>query len=302
MGDFEKFENFEEIIRVKERSMGSKVTLFVRRCIYATIFLVERVIVFFGGLSRPRIVLLCYHSISSDDWRFSVSKDNFKKQVLRLRAQGFEFLTIHQVYDIMRGRKKLSKKAVSIMFDDGYKDILVVKDWLRAQGIVPSVCVLSDPGNASQTEVCPGKEFLSTEDMQALHADGWAIGSHSATHTDFSKMSESDAYREIALSKQRLESALNETVDWFVYPRGYYSDMIVRTVQDAGYKMAFSMDDGVVGGLPERFIIPRIGVDRSHNMIDFMGMLSPLAVIFRKIVKHCIPQIMINKVLGIKSK
>ena len=280
--------------------MNGSLTITLRRCIYAVLFFIEKIVVFCGGLRQPRIILLTYHSISSDEWRFSVSKEAFKEQITWLQKQGFEFLTIQQVYEIIDGRRKLSKKSVSIMFDDGYQDILAVKEWLQLQCISPFVCVLSNPDNAVKTEICPSKSLLTTEDLRVLRDDGWLIGSHSATHADFSNMPEEDARGEIIESKKELELVLGEKVNWFVYPKGYYSEMIVQFVKDAGYRMAFSMDDGNVIDALDRFTIPRIGVDRSHNLTDFRGMISPLAVVFRGMIKKCVPQRLINRMLGIR--
>ena len=107
---------------------------------------------------------------------------------------------------------------------------------------------------------------------------------------------------EVADAKARLESVAGEPVSYFAYPKGYYSPMIIENVRSAGYGMAFSMDDGRIWRGSDPLTLPRIGVDRSHTLDDFRGMITRSAVIFRMIVKRVLTPGMINRILGIKKR
>ena len=281
--------------------MKDSFTFFLRRSIYRFISLIEILGRRFGAFREPRMILLCYHSISDDAWRFSVSEEMFKRQVLWLKNNGYVFLTLQSVYDIVKGQLAMPQKAVALMFDDGYRDIMTIKDWLKREDIPASVFVLSDPRNAAQSEVCQGKLFLTKEDIGELMRLGWEIGNHSATHADFSKLTDDDIIREIHDAKQSLDTMLGIDTRWFAYPKGYYSPKVVDAVREAGYSLAFTMDDNSIDTSVDTMLIPRIGVDNSHTMSDFRGMISPAAVTFRKCVKALIPQGIINRLLGISK-
>src|SRR3989344_5517617 len=104
-----------------------KITLSARRLIYI-FFAALASVMGLLGMRKARVIILCYHSIASDDWRFSVSPENFKKQIERLILSGFQFLTLRDIDNILRGGLILRKPSVAITFDDGYRDILTVKD------------------------------------------------------------------------------------------------------------------------------------------------------------------------------
>lgn len=279
--------------------MKDSFSFLLRRTIYQFVTCIEAIGKRFGAFKKPRMVFLCYHSISDDGWRFSVSEDMFKKQVLWLKNKGYTFLTLKNVHDIMKGQLAMPQKGVTLMFDDGYKDVMSIGDWLKREDVPASVFVLSDTENAAQSEICPGKPFLSNQDIEELEQLGWEIGNHSATHTDFSKLSADDIQREITDSKKVLDIQLQRNIPWFAYPKGYYNDAVVQAVREAGYTMAFTMDDSPIELTHDFMLMPRIGVDNSHTMSDFRGMISPAAIWFRQCIKSIIPQTIINRLLGI---
>ncbi len=277
----------------------SRMTLAVRRIIYAFFAVMDSVIGRFGT-RKARAIVLCYHSIASDSWRFNVSQEKFKKQIEWLIQSGFEFLTLRDIDKIIGDGLILRKPSVAITFDDGYKDIFTVKDWLYEKGIFPTVFVLSDSDRAILSETAPGKEFLSADDIRSLRTSGWEVGCHSATHPDFSQISEDAIPYEVVDAKARLESVTGGPVSYFAYPRGYYSLTLIENVRQAGYKMAFTMDDNHLDPKSDPLMLPRIGVDSSHTLEDFRGMITWLAITFRMVVKRILAPRTVNRLLGIK--
>lgn len=278
----------------------SKITLLLRQFLYA-LFATLDSITGWLGIHKASVIILCYHSIAPDDWRFSVSQENFKKQIEWLIKRRFQFLTLQDINAIVSGTLSIKKPSVAITFDDGYKDILTVKDWLYEKRIFPVAFVLSDADRATKSEIASGKEFLSIEDIHRLRDAGWEIGCHSATHADFVILSENDIQYEVADAKRILESEVGKPITSFAYPKGYYSPMIVDAVCKAGYMMAFSMDDGTLKSGSNPLTLPRIGVDHLHTLDDFCGMITWPAVLFRMAVKNILTPGVINRILGIKT-
>ena len=66
------------------------------------------------------------------------------------------------------------------------------------------------------------------------------IGAHTLTHPqDLKKLSDEEAVKEIAGSKQALENILiKKKVDKFCYPRGRFNNRIKEIVKNAGFKQA----------------------------------------------------------------
>lgn len=236
---------------------------------------------------QSRIIIYCYHSISDDNWRFSVSKSNFEEQI-RLLLKDYTPLKLSDLNNYLIGTNKIDRNYFIITFDDGYKDILQVKDFLNVSGIYPTVFLMSDIDNTNRNELETNRDFLNNDDVLSLMSSGWEIGSHSSTHENFATLNKIELKRQIFSSKEELEKKYNIKVNYFSYPKGKYNSEIIKLVKEAGYAMGFSMDDSYVSKFNNKYIVPRVGVDGSHSIKSFERLALPLSMKFRSIAKKII--------------
>jgi len=251
----------------------------VRRVTY---FLLAKYDKFVG--KRNDLFILCYHSIGNDNWRFCTKVETFKKQI-RILLKRYEAVQLCDVYDVVYGRKRLNNPSFAITFDDGYKDILKIKDFLKGFNIRPALFIVSDRQNARRDILKTQRDFLSDRDLVKLKNLGWEIGSHSSTHRLLAPLDEKELEEEIKFSKIDLENRLSTNIKFFAYPKGNYSKKVLQLVKKSGYKLALSMDDGEIKKGINTFRVPRIGVDATHNISEFQSLFSPSVMKFRKLVK-----------------
>lgn len=69
------------------------------------------------------------------------------------------------------------------------------------------------------------------------------IGAHALNHNDLTKLSLTQAEREIIGSKEYLENILNQPIKMFSYPRGQYNQEIKKIVQKTGFLGARTVKD-----------------------------------------------------------
>lgn len=251
-----------------------------RRSIYVTIGKVSRLL----HLPEPPVHILCYHSISSDGWDFSVSKEVFKKQIQYLSSK-YDFVSLKDIEQYVLGKKEFQKPSVAITFDDGYKDILSVVPFLYSLGIQPTVFVITDRGRENKKELGTDRKFLNTTDLKKLIKNGWEVGSHTRTHPDMDTLKRTQIKDEIVNSKKELEKLLNHKVNSIAFPKGRYNKYALKMVKDAGYKMCMTMNDGIIDHNSDLLQLPRIGVDGTHSFSEFKVLASPLAIRFRNLLK-----------------
>ena len=262
----------------------TRAVRFLRNCTYE----VSRFSELLSPDHSPRITAYCYHSIANDGRGISVTPDEFKKQI--------EFLLTHQMplrvselEQYLSGAKRLTRDAFVLTFDDGYKTILSVKDYLSQHNIYPVAFVLSDNVHANYAELdMPEGELLKSAEIRELSEAGWDIGSHSKTHVSFSQLTGAEAKSEVLDSKAELERTLNISVDYFAYPKGAYTPEILRVAEKSAYKFAFSMDDGYVNARARRYALPRVGVDATHTMRQFPYLASSFSMFARKLIKKIV--------------
>jgi len=80
--------------------------------------------------------------------------------------------------------------------------------------------------------------LMDTKEIRALRAMGMEIGSHTLTHPNLTKVTQSHAIYELVESKKRLEDIVGEPIVSFCYPAGKFNSAIRSCVVDADYKVA----------------------------------------------------------------
>jgi peptidoglycan/xylan/chitin deacetylase (PgdA/CDA1 family) len=130
---------------------------------------------------------------------------------------------------------------------------------------------------------------LNNEEIEQFIKDGWNIDSHGATHTNLDISDSNILLQEIMESKKKLRKRYHVNPPFFAYPNGKYSTDSIKEIKKAGYKAAFSMDDGFITNNTNRYAIPRVGVMGTHTLNEFPYIYAPHAVLFRKVVKQVLP-------------
>lgn len=259
--------------------MLSSLFVSIRRTIYQILGFFDKVFSL-----KTNLFVLCYHSISNDNWRFSVSKENFLAQISWLKAN-YEITDYAQFSNYLTTKTFPKKPTVLITFDDGYKNILDIVPELKRIGVKPTAFVLSEPQQAIREELGSNNQLLSVAEIKILQSAGWTIGCHSATHPNFWELNTQQIEEEINTSRHRLETVLSTNVSAFAFPKGRYTPEIIEAVKNAKYDYGFSMDDGLIGETTNRYRLPRIGVDNSHSLPEFKTLMSPANIFFRNIIK-----------------
>lgn len=266
-----------------EKSFIVQSTIMLRRSVYALLGMMHRYIHF----QRPDVVVFCYHSIGADSWRFTVSLDRLKHQIETLLTEA-DPLSISELEQYLDGSLILSRPGFVITFDDGYRDVLNAVDFFREKEIYPIVFVLSKPNAANRIEMENEKPLLNVQELRSLRENGWTIGCHSATHASFEELDSDSMKQEISSAKHELEIALGIPVEYFAYPKGRYTDKTIETVRRAGFKLGFTVEYSPINVSTEKFLIPRVGVDQTHTLSEFLVMSTKIGILFKENVAKII--------------
>lgn len=237
------------------------------------------------GTQGQNAYVLSYHSVDEDGWRFSIDPKEIKKQINYLTKK-YNIVDLKTIEDIVINKKRIIKPAIAITFDDGYKDILRLSKFFKAKNIKPAIFLLGDTHHANWSELGSKRQFLNKSEILSLHKSGYVIGSHSNTHANLSTLKGKVLENEVIGSKKSLEKDLGIPISYFAYPRGKYTQEVVKHVKKAGYKMALTMDDGFISSSTNPLLIPRIGVDRTHTFFEFKFLFSKSNINMRMFIKN----------------
>lgn len=132
-------------------------------------------------------------------------------------------------------------------FDDGLRNNLTTAmPILRELGIPATVYVPTDWTGGSNPWIGAEAdgEILSETEVRELVAEGWELGSHTATHADLSVLDYANCRREIDQCRVALERITGIPVKTLAYPFGRYGPTAVKAARDSGLLAAVTTGSG----------------------------------------------------------
>ena len=178
----------------------------------------------------------------------TVAPSRFAAHLRWLRRLGFRALSIGDVVRWASG-EPLPDRGVLITFDDGYADLAEhAFPALAAAGfsaiVFPVTGYLGRTNRWEEPVGCAGHRILNAEAVKAWSRRGIEFGAHTRTHPDLSQLSPDEIEREMADSREDLESLLDRPIDSFAYPYAVVSPP-VHALATRLFRIAFGADDGV---------------------------------------------------------
>jgi len=226
------------------------------------------------------------------------NKRLFTKCVRWLKRQGYVFISIRQLIDIVHGRLLPPKGAVWLSFDDGFKELLtsvvpvvrqekvsvtifvspgiIAEDglfpWLHRDGSGPSRNDLIKTGVRDAMTVSELKEIAKYPEV--------GIGSHTVNHVITVNLDDAELCYEIGESKRQLEAWLGSPVTSFAYPVGQFDGREGKILSKCGYEIAATTVAARILNTSYQFEIPRFHVGDnipfSEAVCNMVGVWRPV--------------------------
>lgn len=220
-----------------------------------------------------RVPILMYHYIEEvkdarDTIRQSLNINPFifEQQVKTLKDNGYTFLTVNDLSNILDGKLKIPQKPVIITIDDGhwdlYTDILPILKKYQAKATAYII-----PG------FLDGSDFLSREQLEEVSENKLIeIGAHTVHHMWLKGQLLSIIEKEITESKIMLENLIKKPVVSFAYPSGAYDEQALNVVKTAGFKTAVSTKLGIIESNANRYSLFRIRPGRrtGQDLLNYL--------------------------------
>ncbi|WP_053599540.1 polysaccharide deacetylase family protein [Bacillus sp. FJAT-18017] len=221
--------------------------------------------------AQQKVPILIYHSI--DEYKGHGSKElyvtpeNFEKQMIYLKKNGFTLLTFERWQDIGK-----VNKPIFLTFDDGYKNNLTVYSIfqkLRDNKFKPAATFFIPADFIGRSN------RLSAAELKMLSDSGMiSIQSHTVTHPDLTKMSNIDY--ELKASRDKLQNITRKPVIALAYPYGNFNNKVVQETKKY-YKYGLTTTPGPFlhkGVKDELFLLPRTYVKYSTTLEEFAKLVE----------------------------
>lgn len=235
------------------------------------------------GRSAAAVPVLMYHSIAERSSRafadFVVPPTVFAEQMSALSSAGCHCLTMSELARIRASGATVPDRAVAVTFDDGFADFAEsALPALLSNGLSSTLYVATKYVGTTSSWLQPDGEgsrsMLSWSAVCDLAHAGVECGAHSHSHPQLDLTSADDTWREVRLSKEKLEDRLQRNIDSFAYPYGYSSRVVRRMVEKAGFTNACIVGDLVSDSDHNKFSVPRLTVTRDLSPADLVAVLD----------------------------
>ncbi len=213
------------------------------------------------------VPILLYHHISQagSTSRYVVSLKDFEAQMASLQRWGYTTISLGLLHQALTQGAALPAKPLLITFDDGYQEVYTqALPVLQRYGFTGVVLVVVG-------QVGVGKS-LNADQIRALAAAGWEIGSHSWSHVNL-RRPEVKLKHEIEDSRLVLEQLSGQPISVFAFPYGVTSPYVTRLVQEAGYAVALGLGGSYRHKAKGRYYLSRIEIQGGYDLETFASLL-----------------------------
>ncbi|WP_440602861.1 polysaccharide deacetylase family protein [Bacillus sp. GB_SG_008] len=243
-------------MKAREGKGSKKLFIFIIAVVIGLIG-VSGFVVYDKVSQAEKVPVLMYHHLlkeqeKNENPKFKnmdsiLSVEQFEKQMKYLADNGYNTLTLEEFEGFVKGEKKLPKKSVLIIFDDGWKSNYVyaypiLKKYKMHAASFPITSKLKD----DQEKFDPKQlQFLSKSDIEKMK-DTFEFGSHSYNlhntlsngKVDFVTKPIADVKKDIELSNKILNTK------YFCYPFGAYNENSIKVLKELDFHLAFTTNAG----------------------------------------------------------
>lgn len=227
----------------------------------------------FPGNPDPAIAVelpvLMYHHIKepsdadSDITRgLTVTPAAFETQMIYLQQQGYQSISMRQLFGALYNGEPLPARPVLLTFDDGYAD--------NFENAAP---ILEKYGFGGTFNIITGMvgnpDYMNWDQVLALEDMGMEIGSHTATHPDLTTLDGAGLDQELAGSATVLNEKLGHPVYWLCYPTGAFDQSVVEHARAAGYLTGVTTEPGETIQGNQSLTIPRWRISPGTTLEQF---------------------------------
>ncbi|HJR80576.1 MAG TPA: polysaccharide deacetylase family protein [Anaerolineales bacterium] len=209
------------------------------------------------------VPILLYHHVGvpQSDNVYYVTPFAFEQQMNLLHEWGYRTISVELLVTAIKQGTELPSKPVIISFDDGSETV-----YATALPILQKYNFTGTAYIVHNYIGLPG--YMNADQIRALYAAGWEIGSHSLSHPDLTERTDRQR-QEIVESRRKLQALLGVPVLSFSYPFGAYDEESVHYAHFAGYIAALGLGNETLQGNKNLFYLYRQAVNGTDDLRTF---------------------------------
>ncbi|HXQ35886.1 MAG TPA: polysaccharide deacetylase family protein, partial [Anaerolineales bacterium] len=208
-----------------------------------------------------------YHHIGipQSESPYYISPFEFEREMYLLHEWGYQTISVELLVRAIKQGAELPPKPIILTFDDGgegtFTNALPI---MQKYGFTGTAYIVHNYVGLSA--------YMNVDQIRALYAAGWEIGSHSISHVDLTVRSDRQK-DEIVDSRSKLQALLGVPILTFAYPFGAYNSDSVHYAHFAGYIAAVGLGNETLQGNKNLFYLYRMTINANRNLESFALLL-----------------------------
>ena len=235
-----------------------------------------------GGLrarGAQEIPIIVYHGFSSEPVKTKtiISRQNFIEQMQYLKDNDFHVVSMDDFFDFMDFKREMPPKSVVLSVDDGWCSLYEIAFPVLKQYGYPVTLFL-------YTNLIHDNTCLSWDQVREMQQNGFTIGNHSKTHRDLSGPSSDESFDqyfeavqlEVNEAEDVIKKHLGSTTEYFAYPYGASSELLIAYLKKKGYRGGFKVAPGGNPFYADRFQLKRSVIYGDYDISRFAENLKTI--------------------------
>lgn len=221
-------------------------------------------------------VVLMYHSIGDNKEFFTVSKDEFERQMQYLSTRKFNVIDLKRLVGLLNNKSSIPTKTIVITFDDGYQDNFLNAFPVLKKYNFPATIFVSTANIGKSVKARKGSELkmASTAQLEIMLKSGIiSVGSHSDEHKKLAGLTGEQTKHQLLSSKEKIRSMLGDDATFLAYPSGSVSDEVKR-ISSKHFVAALGVQKGRVLSGENLMEINRNSIDSEVTFAQFRGIVK----------------------------
>lgn len=190
----------------------------------------------YRNIALNRTPALLFHSINNkkENGVSHISTSVFEQLLDELNKRDIKTITVSE------SAKKKYDNSVVLVFDDGFEDFYkeafpLLKRYNHKATIYP---VAKSVNEKFSWDIYSNRSHLSAEQLVEISEHNIEIGSHSLSHPDLIRISDTELIKELKESKIILEKIIGKKINSLSFPFGSWNEHIWKEAKKLGYKSA----------------------------------------------------------------
>jgi peptidoglycan/xylan/chitin deacetylase (PgdA/CDA1 family) len=222
----------------------------------------------FQGPGEIIVPILLYHHIGyalDPESVYYVTPERFDQQMNLLYQWGYKTISVELLSRAITQGAELPPKPVILTFDDGSKTTYTTA--------LPIMQRYGFTGTSYIVYYYVGiTNHMNVDEIRALYAAGWEIGSHSLSHIDLTTRPDRQE-DEIVQSRRQLASLVGVPILSFAYPFGANDESSLGYVRFADYLAAVGLGNDTLQREENLFYLYRQAVNGTDDLRTFASRL-----------------------------